>query len=94
MDIDQEIGQVVASGFLDELEKIAFVVKPVIPEGEGLEKTAAITSDAYTPYFKNKMKTRGITSLKQLTPEQKKKFFNSVDTGYHSSREKFEGLQP
>lgn len=55
---------------------------------EGLSKTAAVTSVGYSKYFKNKMHTRGITSLAPLSVEQKKDFFQGVDKGWHSSQEK------
>lgn len=52
-----------------------------------LEKTSAVSRVGYSPYFKNKMHERGITSPTQLSVKGKKQFFEGVDKGWKSKME-------
>jgi hypothetical protein len=83
--------KMVGSAHSDRIRHVIANLRRPTPWGM---KTAAVTSVGYSKYFRNKMTTRGITSVTQLSEDEKKKFFKEVDTGYHSKREHVLGKDP
>ena len=54
------------------------------------EESRTAESTAYQKYFQKKLKETGKSSPSEMSDAEKKKFFEDIDKGYESEREKGE----